>query len=115
MAYSQMPLEFEPGTSWAYCNMGVDVLGRLIEVASGRAYEDLLCERVFDPLGMKDTTFYPTPEQHQRAAEHLAEGDAVEFDTRQHGAERPNRRVKEFDGRVACHPYLAASAAIGRD
>jgi CubicO group peptidase (beta-lactamase class C family) len=69
MAYSQMPLEFEPGTSWAYCNMGIDVLGRLIEVASGQSYEDFLGAHVFQPLAMNDTTFYPTREQIQRAAE----------------------------------------------
>jgi CubicO group peptidase (beta-lactamase class C family) len=69
MAYSQMPLEFEPGTSWAYCNMGIDVLGRLIEVASGQSYEDFLAERIFRPLGMKDTTFYPSPNQLRHAAE----------------------------------------------
>jgi CubicO group peptidase (beta-lactamase class C family) len=69
MAYSQMPLEFEPGADWAYSNMGVDVLGRLIEVASGDSYEGFLQARVFGPLGMKDSTFYPVPEQMQRAAE----------------------------------------------
>jgi CubicO group peptidase (beta-lactamase class C family) len=69
MAYSQMPLEFEPGTSWAYCNMGIDVLGRLIEVASGQSYEDFLRRRVFEPLRMKDTTFYASAEQLRRAAE----------------------------------------------
>jgi CubicO group peptidase (beta-lactamase class C family) len=68
MAYSQRPLESEPGRSWAYCNMGVDTLGRIIEVASGRPYEEFLRERVFVPLGMKDTTFYPTREQAERAA-----------------------------------------------
>jgi CubicO group peptidase (beta-lactamase class C family) len=69
MAYSQMPLEFEPGSSWAYCNMGIDVLGRLIEVASGQSYEEFLRKRVFEPLEMKDTTFYPAREQLERAAE----------------------------------------------
>src|SRR4029079_864201 len=69
MAYSQMPLEFEPGTSWAYCNMGIDVLGRLIEVASGQSYEAFLQKRIFGPLGMEDTTFYPSKEQLERAAE----------------------------------------------
>jgi CubicO group peptidase (beta-lactamase class C family) len=69
MAYSQMPLEFEPGTSWAYCNMGIDVLGRLIEVVSGQSYEDFLAERVFQPLAMMDTTFYPTADQLRHAAE----------------------------------------------
>lgn len=68
MAMSQRPLEFEPGTKWSYCNAGIDTLGRIIEVASGVSYEEFLQKRVFDPLGMKDTTFYPTPEQLERLA-----------------------------------------------
>ncbi|HEV3261016.1 MAG TPA: serine hydrolase domain-containing protein, partial [Gemmataceae bacterium] len=46
MALSQRPLEFEPGTKWAYCNTGIDTLGRIIEVVSGQAYEDFLRKRV---------------------------------------------------------------------
>ena len=68
MAFSQRPLDFEPGTKWAYCNAGIDTLGRVIEVASGLAYEDFLKKRIFEPLEMTDTTFYPTPEQLQRLA-----------------------------------------------
>jgi CubicO group peptidase (beta-lactamase class C family) len=68
IAVSQWPLEFEPGSKWAYCNMGIDVLGRLIEVCSGTTYEKFLEERLFHPLGMKDTFFYPTPEQKARVA-----------------------------------------------
>lgn len=65
---SQRPLDFEPGTRWAYCNAGIDTLGRIIEVVSGHSFENFLQKRVFDPLGMKDTTFYPTPEQLGRSA-----------------------------------------------
>ncbi|HEV3166719.1 MAG TPA: serine hydrolase domain-containing protein [Isosphaeraceae bacterium] len=68
MAYSQRPLDFEPGTKWAYCNTGIDTLGRVIEVVSGQGYESFLQERLFDPLGMTDTTFYPTSDQMPRAA-----------------------------------------------
>jgi CubicO group peptidase (beta-lactamase class C family) len=68
MAYSQRPLEFEPGTRWAYCSPGIDTLGRVIEVASGQSFEEFLLERLFHPLGMRDTTFYPSPEQVRRAA-----------------------------------------------
>jgi CubicO group peptidase (beta-lactamase class C family) len=68
MAYSQRPLTFEPGSKWAYCNTGIDTLGRVIEGVSGKSYESFLKERLFEPLGMKDTTFYPTPEQLERAA-----------------------------------------------
>jgi CubicO group peptidase (beta-lactamase class C family) len=65
-AFAQRPLDFEPGSKWSYCNTGIDTLGRLIEVVSGMSYEEFLKKRIFDPLGMKDTTFYPTPEQLQR-------------------------------------------------
>ncbi len=68
LAVSQRPLEFEPGSRWAYCNSGIDVLGRLIEVASGQSYEAFLHKRIFEPLGMKDTVFYPTEEQRKRVA-----------------------------------------------
>jgi len=68
MALSQRPLDFEPGTKWSYCNTGMDTLGRVIEVVSGKRYEDFLEERLFKPLGMKDTFFYPSPERLARAA-----------------------------------------------
>jgi CubicO group peptidase (beta-lactamase class C family) len=68
MAFSQRPLEFEPGTRWAYCNVGIDTLGRIVEVVSGVPYETFLQKRIFEPLGMNDTTFYPTAEQFERAA-----------------------------------------------
>lgn len=67
-AVSQRPLNFEPGSRWAYCNAGIDVLGRVIEVASGMSYEDFLKKRIFDPLDMNDTMFYPTQNLMGRAA-----------------------------------------------
>jgi CubicO group peptidase (beta-lactamase class C family) len=68
IAISQWPLEFEPGTKWAYCNTGIDTLGRIIEVCSGKSFESFLEERLFRPLGMTDTFFYPSPEQKARVA-----------------------------------------------
>ena len=68
IAISQWPLEFEPGTKWAYCNTGIDTLGRIIEVCSGKSYEDFLDERLFRPLGMQDTFFYPDPARKARVA-----------------------------------------------
>jgi CubicO group peptidase (beta-lactamase class C family) len=67
-AYAQVPLQFEPGTRWMYSNMGIDTLGRIIEVASGMKYEDFLKQRIFDPLGMKDSFFYPPAEKRDRIA-----------------------------------------------
>ena len=68
LASALQPLRFEPGTKWSYSNPGIDTLGRVIEVVSGERYEDFLRKRVFDPLGMTDTTFYPTAEQMKRLA-----------------------------------------------
>jgi CubicO group peptidase (beta-lactamase class C family) len=68
LAVSQRPLEFEPGSRWSYCNSGIDTLGRVIEVVSGQSYEKFLAARVFEPLGMKDTTFRPDEGQLKRLA-----------------------------------------------
>ncbi len=68
LAVSQRPLEFEPGSRWSYSNSGIDTLGRVIEVVSGKDYETFLAERVFKPLHMKDTTFRPSKEQLRRLA-----------------------------------------------
>ena len=68
MAFSQRPLDFEPGSRWAYSNAGIDTLGRVIEVVSGQPYEQFLQRRIFEPLGMADTTFYPSPKQLERLA-----------------------------------------------
>ena len=68
LVISQRPLDFEPGSKWSYCNSGIDTLGRIIEVVSGKPYEEFLAERVFRPLDMTDTTFRPTKQQLQRLA-----------------------------------------------
>ncbi len=56
-----IPLDFQPGSQWAYSGTaGPDVLGRIVEVVSGMSYDQFLKQRLFDPLGMKDTFFYPS-------------------------------------------------------
>ena len=52
-----LPLKFDPGTKWNY-SVATDVLGRLVEVASGQKFSTFLQERLFTPLGMTDTGFY---------------------------------------------------------
>lgn len=51
-----MPLVYEPGTVWSY-SVGLDLLGRVIEVASGQAFDVFLAERIFEPCGMTATGF----------------------------------------------------------
>ena len=55
-----VPLDFQPGTRWAYsAQYGFDVLARVVEVASGMPFDRFTKQRILDPLGMKDTFFYP--------------------------------------------------------
>lgn len=61
-------LLFEPGTQWNYSNVGYDILGRIIEVVSQEPYDRFLEERIFDPLGMKDTHFFVPEEKQARVA-----------------------------------------------
>ena len=57
-ALGAAPLDFQPGTRWAYSGLaGIDTLGRIVEVASGLTFDEFLRRRVFEPLGMKDTAF----------------------------------------------------------
>jgi CubicO group peptidase (beta-lactamase class C family) len=68
---ARMPLAYHPGSTWDYSN-STDVLGRVIEVASGQTLYQHLKTRLLDPLGMKDTSFYVTdPARQARLAEPL--------------------------------------------
>jgi CubicO group peptidase (beta-lactamase class C family) len=53
------PVSFEPGSRWAYCQSGINAAGRIVEVVSGMRFDDFLEKRLFGPLRMKSTTFYP--------------------------------------------------------
>lgn len=66
--YVATPLHSEPGTKFVYANTGINAAGRIIEVVSEMPYETFLDKRLFGPLGMKDTTFWPSKEQLGRLA-----------------------------------------------
>jgi CubicO group peptidase (beta-lactamase class C family) len=72
--YAALPLEFQPDSKWSYSNEGINTAGRVIEVVSGMSYQDFMQKRLFDPLGMKDTTFWPTEEQVKRLAKSYKPG-----------------------------------------
>jgi CubicO group peptidase (beta-lactamase class C family) len=62
-----IPLEFQPGAKWVYSAVtGPDVLARVIEITSGQTYDRYLKERIFEPVGMRDTAFNLTDEQRAR-------------------------------------------------
>jgi CubicO group peptidase (beta-lactamase class C family) len=68
LGYAMAPLQFEPGTRYQYSNAGINTAGRIIEVVSGLPYEEFLERRLFRPLGMTDTTFWPRSAQLARLA-----------------------------------------------
>jgi CubicO group peptidase (beta-lactamase class C family) len=61
------PLVFQPGSRWNY-SVAFDVLGRLIEIWSGRPLDVFMKERIFDPLGMSDTEWWCPPDKAERLA-----------------------------------------------
>ena len=66
--YAKAPLATQPGSHYQYSNAGINTAARVLEVVSGMAYEDFMQQRLFGPLGMKDTTFWPSAEQVARLA-----------------------------------------------
>ncbi len=68
VSYAATPLQSEPGTAYQYSNAGTNTAGMIIEIVSGKKYEDFMAERLFKPLGMKETTFWPDKEQVARLA-----------------------------------------------
>jgi CubicO group peptidase (beta-lactamase class C family) len=66
-AWAQLPLLFQPGSEWNY-GVSTDVLGRVVEVASGQSLDAFFAERIFEPLGMTDTAFSASAADHDRLA-----------------------------------------------
>ena len=69
-----LPLLASPGTRWNY-SVSTDILGRVIEVASGQSFDAFLQERIFDPLGMDDTAFMVPEEKRGRFLANYARAD----------------------------------------
>ena len=67
-AFPTRYLDFEPGAKWGYSNMGIATLGRIIEMVSGKSYEQFLEERLFKPLGMHDSHFFVPESKRDRIA-----------------------------------------------
>lgn len=90
-------LDFEPGTEWKY-SPAISVCGRIVEVASGQPFDQFLEARIFRPLGMKDSTFNPTPEQKSRLATIYQPTDAG------NGLEAGRNTIVESSGPVTPNP-----------
>ena len=62
------PLQWQPGDKYAYGNQGMNIAARVVEIVSDMRYEEFLQKRLFDPLGMTETTFWPSEAQTARLA-----------------------------------------------
>lgn len=60
------PMQYEPGEKWKYTQSGINAAARVVEVVSGQTFDVFLQKRLFDPLGLKHTTFYPGDEHRAR-------------------------------------------------
>lgn len=91
---ARVPLLFEPGTRWDYSNIGYDTLGRIIEVVTGKPYDQYLHDTIFEPLGMQDTFFYVPQGKRARVASVYTDvnGTLQKVDVRepQRGRDRPS-------------------------
>src|SRR5579859_1582377 len=67
-ALAKLPLQFQPGTTWEYGH-STDVLGRVVEVVSGKTLDVFLAQRIFEPLKMVDTAFQVPPAKQDRIAQ----------------------------------------------
>ncbi|MBE0696320.1 MAG: beta-lactamase family protein [Anaerolineaceae bacterium] len=72
---TELPLANQPGARWRY-SIAIDVIGRLVEIISGRAFGEFLKERIFDPLGMVDTGFFVPPARLDRFTTMYSPGPA---------------------------------------
>lgn len=74
ISYALTSLRFQPGAKFEYSNAGINTAGRIVEVVSRMPYEEFMDKRLFKPLGMNDTTFWPNQEQLARLAKSYQPG-----------------------------------------
>jgi len=103
--WAGFPLLFQPGTEWNY-SVATDVLGRVVEVASGQRFDEFLDDRILRPLGMTDTAFWAGPQPG--ATSRLAalyrpgeDGKAIRMDTLGQAALRQPRMLSGGGGLVS--------------
>lgn len=103
---AKIPILFQPGDAWEY-SLADDVLGRLVEVVSGMPLDQFFNERIFKPLGMKDTGFYLSDEQAPRIAraytyypekglQPILDGQVVEEGAFKYSADYPYRGPRTY-------------------
>lgn len=77
------PLWKPPGTEMSYCNYGYNLMGEIIRRVSGTSLDDFARERIFEPLGMKDTWYIVPDSVSHRIVKRPADGPFTWYDTRE--------------------------------
>jgi CubicO group peptidase (beta-lactamase class C family) len=101
--WAGFPLLFQPGTEWNY-SVATDVLGRVVEVASGQRLDEFFATRIFRPLGMTDTAFWAGPTVQPRLAALYSrgpDGKAARLDAFGRGAVKEPRMLSGGGGLVS--------------
>lgn len=78
------PVNFAPGSKWCYCQTSINMAAHVVEVLSGMDFPAFLQERIFEPLGMNDTTFYPDADQRSRIASIYGKAENGEWEKAAH-------------------------------
>lgn len=103
-AWASLPLVFQPGSEWNY-SVASDVLGRVVEVASGQPLDEFFRSRIFEPLGMSDTAFSVAERDRHRLAAlympHARTGRAVRLDAMGNHALHPPTALSGGGGLVS--------------
>ncbi len=94
---AEIPLAFDPGSDWTY-SVAIDVLGRVIEVASGETLDVFLRKTIFDPLDMPDTAFSVPPEKLARFAANYARSPGGLHVIDEPALSRYSKKVTLFSG-----------------
>ena len=95
---ASQPIAFEPGTKTQYSNVGIDIGAAVVEIVTGKRWEDFLKERVLDPLGMKDTGFWPTDAQLAKKIElyDIKDGQPAQWKKQADWMQRPYNDDRVF-------------------
>jgi CubicO group peptidase (beta-lactamase class C family) len=108
-ATATTPLIFEPGERYSYSNQGVNIAATVVERISGLTYADFLQKRIFDPLGMKSATFWPTEKQIEKLAvpykiDKNGKLEETNIDQLQYPLSDKEKRFAEAAGGLFCTP-----------
>jgi CubicO group peptidase (beta-lactamase class C family) len=105
------PLTNQPGEAWQY-GLSTDVLGRVVEVASGKRLDEFFAERIFQPLGMRDTHFRLPAEKRDRLATLYRPGAGQKLEAVGSGPQQAAGLIYSATFVSDSSPYLSAGAGL---